>query len=342
MTEEITKPKGIKHKAKTKTEKDALRIENKAERKKKFKRIIKDWRLWVMVLPLLIWLFFFAYKPMYGISIAFLKYSPFKGISGSQFIGLDNFKELMFGASSEYFWRAFKNTIIISAYGIIFGFPMPIILAIFLHEVRNSKARKIVQTVTYAPHFLSEVIVCSLLLTMLAMNSGLFNVLIDKVLGIFGIDYHSIQFMAESKYFRGIYTISGIWKEAGFNSIVFFSALCGISSELYEAARVDGASRLKQILHISLPGITPTIVIMLIIRVGNILNVGYEKVLLLYNPTIYDKADILSTYIYRMGVQNNPNYGMSTAASLMNSLIGFTLVILANRISKKFSETSLW
>ena len=199
-----------------------------------------------------------------------------------------------------------------------------------------------VQTVIYAPHFLSEVIVCSLLLTMLALNGGIFNTLLANLFGFLGLEFQPIHFMAESKYFRVIYTLSGIWKEAGFGSIVFFSALCGIPSELYEAAKVDGASRLKRILHVSIPGIAPTIAIMLIIRIGNILNVGYEKVLLLYNPGIYDTADILSTYIYRMGIQSNPDYGMSTAASLVNSLVGFLLVILANKISRKVSETALW
>lgn len=307
-----------------------------------FKSLQKDWRLWVLIIPLLLWLYFFAYRPMYGISIAFLKYSPFKGIEGSEFIGLENFKNLMFGPSSEYFWRAFKNTVLLSTYGIVFSFPMPIIFALLLHEVKSNTGRKWVQTITYAPHFISEVIVCSLLLTMLALNTGLFNVLLEKIYAIFGKDFQSIHFMAKSEYFRTIYTLSGIWKEVGFSSIVFFSALCGIPSELYEAAQVDGASRLRQIWHISIPGILPTIVIMLIIRVGNILNIGYEKVLLLYNPGIYDKADILSTYIYRIGVQNNPNYGLSTAASLVNSLIGFAMVIMANKISRKFSETSLW
>lgn len=322
---------------KKKTTKPATPKENKKEN-----TLLRDWRLWLMITPLLIWLLLFSFKPLTGMSIAFLKYNPFKGISGSKFVGLKNFQDLMFGASSEYFWRAFKNTIILSGYGLIFGFPAPIILALLMHEVKSKYGRNVLQTVTYAPHFLSEVVVCGILVTMLALNTGLFNVMLDKIFKVFGLQWNQIQFMAESKYFRGIYTLSGIWKEAGFNSIVFFSALCGIPQELYEAAKVDGASRLKRIWHISIPGIMPTIVIMFIIKVGKILSLGYEKVLLLYNPTIYDKADILSTYIYRMGVQTNPNYGMSTAASLVNSLIGFAMVIMANRISKKFSETALW
>lgn len=318
----------------------------KAEKQKRtihFTEELKNnWQLWVMVIPLLIWLFFFALRPLYGVTIAFLEYSPFRGIDGSEWIGFENFKELMFGPSKEMFWRAFKNTVLISMYGLIFGFPVPIILALMFHELRSSKYRKTLQTITYAPHFISEVIVCSLVLTMLAMNTGMFNILLEKLFALFGADYKQIHFMAESKFFRTIYTASGIWKEAGFGSIVFFSALCGIPSELYEAAKVDGANRLKQIWYISIPGIIPTIMIMLIIRVGNILNVGYEKVLLLYNPGIYDTADILSTFTYRMGVATNPDYGLSTAASLFNSVVGFIMVVAANRISKKFSETSLW
>lgn len=304
--------------------------------------IKNDWRLWVMIAPLLIWLAFYSFKPLGGVIIAFQNYSPFKGIEGSAFVGLENFKELMFGPSRNLFWRALRNTLLISLYGLLFSFPIPIILALMFHEMKNASYKKVIQTITYAPHFISEVIVCSLVLTMLAMNTGMFNVLFEKLSHLFGQEYSQIHFMAESKFFRGIYTASDIWKEAGFNSIVFFSALCGVSSELYEAARVDGASRLKQILHVSLPGITPTIMIMLIIRIGNMLNVGYEKVLLLYNPGIYDTADILSTFTYRMGVAANPNYGLSTATSLINSVVGFLMVLAANKFSKKFSETSLW
>lgn len=306
------------------------------------KSIKRDWQLWILVLPLLIWLALFAYKPLWGIVIAFQNYSPFRGIEGSPFVGFKNFNDLMFGASRELFFRAFKNTVLLSIYGIVLGFPMPIILALLLHELKGNNYRKFVQTITYAPHFISEVVICSLVLTILALNTGMINIIIEKFLGIFGIKYNHIQFMAISGYFRGVYTVSGIWKEAGFSSIVFFAALCGIPMELYEAARVDGASRFKQVLNISIPGIMPTIVIMLIIRVGNILNIGYEKVLLLYNPTIYDTADILSTYTYRIGISSNPNYGLSTAASLINAVVGFVLVIGANTIARKFSETSLW
>lgn len=301
-----------------------------------------QWQLYIMVTPLVIWLILYAIKPLFGVSIAFLDYNPFTGMEGSKFIGLDNFIELIAGPSKDQFWRAFRNTVIISVYGILFVFPFPILLALMFHELRLKKYRQVIQTIVYAPHFISQVIVCSLVITMLAMDTGIINILIEKFLMLFGVEYNHILFMSESRFFRAIYILSDIWKEAGFSSIVFFAALCGVPVELYEAAKVDGANRLQQIWHISIPGIMSTIIIMLIIRVGNILNVGYEKVLLLYNTSVYETADILSTFTYRIGVSTSPDYGLSTASSLINSVVGFAMVVLANRLAKKFSETSMW
>lgn len=317
------------------------RIKNRVVAKVTSMRLKDDYQLYLLAAPLVIWLLLFAYKPLWGVVMAFQNYSPFKGIAGSDFIGLDNFRNLMSGNASRYFWRAFRNTLSLSSYGLLIGFPIPIFIAIMFHELKGAMTRKLIQTVTYIPHFISEVVVSSLVLSFLALNTGIINILVQNVLGFFGFDYQHIQFMSNSGYFRGIYTLSGIWKEAGFASIVYFSALCGISMELYEAAKIDGANKLQQIWHISISGIRPTIVVMFIIRIGNILNIGYEKVLLLYNPLIYDKADILSTYTYRLGIEN-PDYGLSTAASLINSVIGFILVIAANRLSKKFTESGIW
>ncbi len=302
-----------------------------------------NWQLYVLAAPIVIWLALYAYKPMWGLLIGFMKYSPFRQMRfiTEDWIGLENFKTLMFGRASAPFWRAFKNTILLSGYGIIFGFPVPIILALMFNEAKSAGFRKFSQTVTYIPHFISEVIVASLVLSFLAINTGIINVLLQKFLGLFGIDYSHIGFMLVPKYFRTIYITSGIWKDAGFNSIVFFASLVGISPELYEAAKIDGANKFQQIINISIPGITPTIVVMLIIRIGNILNVGYEKVILLYKPVIYETADILSTYVYRLGSEN-VDYGLSTAASLINSLIGFAFVIAANKISKRLTQASLW
>lgn len=329
----------------TKTSSKNLITSNKAQeaynRLPLGKDIKENWQLYVMILPLVVWLILYSYKPLWGIVIAFQNYSPFKGIYGSDFTGFHNFKELMFGTASQNFWRAFRNTIILSGYGIIFAFPVPIILAILFNEIKDGIFRKGVQTATYIPHFISEVVVASLVLSFLSLNTGIINILIEKTMGLLGVQYNHVQFMSKPEFFRGIYILSGIWKSAGFDSIVFFAALVGISPTLYEAARIDGATKLQQILHVSLPGITPTIVIMLIIRIGNILNIGYEKVILLYNPLVYDTADILSTYTYRLGT-DNVNYGLSTAASLVNSVIGFVLVIIANKISKKMTQSSLW
>lgn len=305
------------------------------------KDLKENYQLYIMVLPLVVWIALYAYKPLWGILIAFQNYSPFKGISGSDYSGLENFRVLMFGTASQYFWRAFRNTVIISLQGIVFGFPVPIILALLFNEIKVGIFRKGVQTATYIPHFISEVVVASMVLSFLSLNTGIINILIEKALALFGIHYDHIQFMSKPGFFRSIYILSGLWKNAGFESIVFFAALVGISPTLYEAARIDGASKLQQVFHVSLPGIMPTIVIMLIIRLGNILNIGYEKVLLLYNPLVYETADILSTYTYRLGV-DNVNYGLSTAASLVNSVVGFILVIFANKVSKKLSEASLW
>lgn len=317
------------------------KIKNRFMTKVEGLRLKDDYQLYLLVAPLVIWLLLFSYKPLWGVVIAFQKYSPFKGISGSEFVGFANFQNLMSGNAARYFWRAFGNTIALSSYGLLIGFPIPILIAIFFHELKNEMSRKLIQTITYIPHFISEVIVSSLVLSFLALNTGIVNILVENFLGIFGVDYQQIQFMSNPSYFRGIYTISGIWKEAGFASIVYFSALCGIPVELYEAAKIDGANKIKQIWHISIAGIMPTIVVMFIIRIGNILNIGYEKVILLYNPLVYETADILSTYTYRLGIEN-PDYGLSTAASLVNSVIGFILVILANRLSKKFTESGIW
>lgn len=300
-----------------------------------------NWQLYVLALPLAVWLLLYAYKPLIGLVIAFEKFSPFKGMWGSPFSGLDNFKRLMAGPSAYLFWRALRNTLLISLYGLVLGFPVPILLAILFNEVREGVYRKTIQTVSYLPHLISEVTIAGIVLTMLQVN-GLANLAIASVLRLFDADFRPIAFMSEPDFFKGIFTLTGIWKSAGFDSIVYFAALVGVSPTLYEAAKIDGASRLQRILHVSIPGILPTIVIMLIVRVGNILNVGYERVLLLYNPLTYEAADVLGTFTYRLGSTTPIDYGLSTASSLFNSLVGFTLVIITNKISRKLAETSLW
>ncbi|GKX29405.1 sugar ABC transporter permease [Vallitalea longa] len=298
----------------------------------------KDWQLYVMLIPLFIWLVYFAYKPLYGLIIAFKDYSVFKGIADSKWVGLENFKYLLTGPGSVYFWRAFKNTIVISLYNIIFGFPIPIILAIMFNEMKNKFFRKSVQTIVYLPYFFSDVVIAGIIISILSPNIGVIN----NILVNLGIINDGIYFLVEPKYFRSIFVLSDIWKESGFNSIIYFAALSGISPILYEAARMDGASKFQQIKNITIPGIMPTIIIMFILRVGKLLNIGYERILLLYTPQTYEKADIISTYIYRLGLKENGMMDVATATGLFNSIIAFILVYVTNRITRKLSDTGLW
>lgn len=316
---------------------------------KKIAKIIKeDWQIYVLLAPLMIWLAIFSYKPMYGLLIAFQDFNAYKGMSGSDWVGFAKFQELFLGRNNtdfmyawenNNFWRAFRNTLEISLTQLVFTFPLPIILALFFNEIKDGLFRRGVQTVMFLPHFLSEVILCGIITSFVQPNTGIINVLLIRL----GIIDTGIYFLTRPEWFRPVYIYAGIWQGVGFGSIVYFAALSGISPELYEAATVDGATKLQKMLFISLPGIAPTISIMLIIRIGNILNIGYERVLLLYQPVTYSTADVLSTYIYRMGMaQSPPEYSMAAAAGLFNSVIGFILVIGANKASKYLSDTALW
>lgn len=308
-------------------------------RKERIIATIKDdWQLYVLLAPLFIWLALFSYKPMYGLIIAFQDYNLFNGLSGSDWVGLENFQRLFFGSGSTNFWRAFKNTIIISSYSLLFAFPLPIILALLFNEIKDGFFRRGVQTAMFLPHFLSDVILAGIVISFLEPDTGIINVLLVHL----GVLEEGIYWLTKAEFFRPIYIASTIWKEAGFGSIVYFAALSGISPEQYEAAAVDGASKIQKMLFISLPSIAPTIAIMLIIRIGNLLNVGYELVMLMYQPVTYETADVLSTYIYRLGITGSNDFSLAAAAGLFNSVIGFALVIGANKISKKMSDTVLW
>ena len=264
--------------------------------------------------------------------MAFQKYSLTKGIWGSKWIGLDNFRSFL---STYNFWNLMRNTLLISVYNIVVNFPAGIILALLLNEVRNLKFKKLVQTVTYMPHFISAVVICSMVLTFLS-SEGMFN----NILGLFGAG--PISFMTHSEYFRTIYVLMNLWQSVGWNSIIYMAAIAGIDQELYEAAVIDGAGRWKQVIHVTLPGISETIVLLLIMQMGQILSVGHEKILLLYNPTIYETADVISTYVYRRTLVEGGNYGYSTAISMFNSIINLILLVSANRISRKISGKGLW
>ena len=295
----------------------------------------RDWirnrSLYILVIPVLLFYILFHYKPMYGAIIAFKDYTPALGVKDSPWIGLDNFIRFF---KSVYFGRLIKNTILLSVYSLIFGFPAPIILALLLNEVRNKRFKNLTQTITYLPHFISLIVVTGML-TDFSMTSGLFNDIIE----FFGGQRSPL--LQNPNLYRTMYVASGIWQQVGWGSIIYLSALAGVDQQLYEAASIDGVGKWKQLLNVTLPGIAPTIIIMLIMRVGQLMSMGYEKTILLYNPSTYDTADIISSYIYRVGLLEQ-DWSYSTAVGLFNSVINFCLLILTNKISKKFSETSLW
>lgn len=291
-----------------------------------------EYDLYLMLIPMLLFYMLFAYKPLSGLLIAFQDYSPFKGIAGSSFVGLSHFREFF---ASPYAWRVIRNTLTISVATLVFGFPAPVILALLLNELRAKGFKKAVQTISYIPHFISVVVVCGMITSFLAPTSGIVNTVLEG----FGID--PIYFMSIPKYFVPIYLIMNIWKSTGYNSIVYISALTSIPEELYEASRVDGAGRWRQFLNITLPGLLPTIVIMLLIQLGGILNVGYEAIILLYNPSIYETADVINSYVYRVGILEG-RYDYATAVGLFNSVVAMVLVLCANKVSRKFTDSGLW
>lgn len=308
--------------------------------KKIWKAVRKNWRLYVLLLPLVIWFAMWAYKPMGGLLIAFKRFDPQFGVWGSEFKGIDNFINLVSGVNKVEFWQAFRNTFIISAYSLIFGFPVPIILALLFAEIGNDTVRKLTQTATYLPHFLSEVTITGIAL-MLVYSGVRSTGIIASLLQQIGLIEPGVSIMQKSNYFRPLYIMVGIWKESGYNSIVYFAAIMGISPTLYEALKVDGGNKFQEIRFITFPGMAPTLIIMIIMRIGSMLTIGYERVLLLYNANIYVTADVLSTFEQRIGILSG-NYGIGAAVSLFNSLIAFALVIGANTISRNISETSLW
>ena len=291
------------------------------------KKLRADWvrnrSLYVLVLPVVIFYILFNYKPIYGAIIAFQDYVPRLGISGSEWVGLANFKRFF---SDIYFGRLMKNTLLLSVYDII--------LALLLNEIHNKFFKNVTQTITYLPHFISMIVVCGML-TDFSLSTGLFNDIIE----FFGGERHPL--LQDPKLYRTIYIASGIWQQVGWGTIIYLSALAGVDSQLYEAAEIDGATKWKQTLHVTLPGIAPTIITMFILKIGKLMSMGYEKTILLYNPSTFETADIISSYVYRIGLLEQ-DWSYSTAIGLFNSVINFVLLILANKLSKKFSETSLW
>ena len=289
---------------------------------------------YLLVLPVVVYFIVFAYKPMYGLIIAFKDFSPGAGIIDSPWTTSFGFQHFIDFFSSVYFGRIVINTLIISLTALIIGFPAPIIFALLLNEVQNTKYKRIIQTITYTPHFISLVVICSLI-RLFTADTGI----IVQFMSLFG--FEPVNLLSQSQYFVPTYVLSGIWQGMGWSSIIYIAALTGIDQQLYEAARIDGATRLQQAWHITLPGISSTIIILFILNLGGMMNVGFEKIILLYNPAIYETADVISSYVYRKGLLEF-NYSYSAAVGLFNSIINFILVITFNKISRKVSDVSLW
>lgn len=313
--------------SKNKTKKKKPRIYTLSNIKKDMRM---NWSLYLLVLPVLVFFFLFEYKPMYGALIAFQDYRPAKGF-GVSWVGLKHFERFVNG---PYFFKLVRNTLSINIQQLIFGFPAPIILALILNEMKNSKFKTLSQTVMYLPHFISTVIICGLIVNF-CRSDGLFN----DIIAFFGGERNPL--LASKKLYQPIYVVSGIWQSVGWGTIVYVAALTGIDHELYDAASVDGAGKWKQTLHVTIPGIMPTVITMLILRMGGLMGLGHEKTLLLYNEYIYDVADVISTYVYRAGMTDQ-QYSYSTAVNMFGQAINIILLVTANKISRKVSETSLW
>ena len=295
------------------------------------KELSKNYELYLMFLPVFVFFLIFAYKPMYGILMAFQNYSPSKGVLGSPWVGFLHFKTFF---NSFYFGRLLKNTLTISLCSIVFGFPAPILLALLMNEIKNKTFKKTVQTISYLPHFISLVVICSMI-KKFTLSGGIIN----DIIVLFGGTRSNL--LNSPSAFVPIYILSDIWTEIGWGSIIYLAALSGISMELYEAAAIEGAGRFKQAIHGTIPGIAPTIVIMFILRMGSVLSVGYEKIILLYNPMTKSVADVISSYVYEKGILNQ-SWSFSTAVGLFNAVINLIFLVLTNQFSKKVSDTALW
>ena len=285
----------------------------------------------MMLLPFAYYLVF-HYIPMVGVLLAFKEYSIPRGIFGSEWVGFRWFKQFF---ESYYFWRLIRNTLLLNVYDLIFGFPVPILFALILNEMQAMPVKRFVQTVSYLPHFISLVIVVGILVNFLSPNTGIINIVIERLGGT------PVHFMAQQRWFRFLYVGSNIWQSFGFGSIVYLAAISGINTELYDAAHVDGCGRLQRIRHVTMPGLAPTIIIFLILRLGSMLAVGFEKVLLMYSPETYEVADVIATYVYRRGIVSG-EYSFAAAVGLFGNVVNLVLLVTFNRIARRYSETSLW
>ena len=304
----------------------------KKQRSSIAKQIARNWQMYLLVLLALVFVFIFSYGPMYGVQIAFKNFSVGKGIWGSDWVGFTHFTRFF---KSPYFSQLIVNTLRISLYDLLLGFPLPIILALCLNEMRNGPFKKAFQTITYAPHFISAVVLCGMVTISLNPSTGIVNRIIVMLGG------EPVAFLSNAEYFPIIYTVMNVWQNMGWGSIVYLAALSGVDQQLYESAMVDGATKWKRIWYIDIPHILPTVTILLILNSGNILTVGFEKVFLLQNSLNADTSEVISTYVYKAGLINT-QYSFSTAVGLFNAVVNLVLLVLVNTFSRKFSENSLW
>ena len=296
------------------------------------KKLRNNWELYLFVLPALIYIIFYCYYPMYGVQIAFKNYRVSEGITGGEWVGLEHFVKFL---SNPVSWELIRNTLSISILSLVIGVPAPILFALIINELKHKKYKRVVQTISYAPHFISTVVLVSMLTVFLDPSTGIIN----KLFGMIGMG--PFKFMSSSGLFAGVYVVSDIWQHVGWNAVIYLAALAGIDYELHEAAMMDGASRLRRIWHINLPGILPTIAILLILQTGNLMSVGFEKVFLMQNPLNLESSEIISTFVYKMGLQYR-QYSYSTAIGLFNSVVNLILLVSVNFCAKKVSGFGLW
>lgn len=290
------------------------------------------YQLYLMVLPALAYLLIFAYKPMYGIIIAFKDYSFAKGILGSEWVGFEHFTRLF---NSYWFPVILKNTLTISLLSLLVSFPVPILLALMVNEIGNKRVKSVFQTISYAPHFISTIVVCGMVILFLNPSSGIIN----KLITLFG--HEAVYFMQKPQMFKWIYVISGIWQGAGWSAIIYYAALSGVDSSLLEAAEIDGASRVQIIWYINLPVLIPTILILFILQCGSLMSVGYEKVYALQNNANISGSEVISTYVYKVGLERS-EFSFSTATGVFNSVVNSTILLAANALSRRATKVSLW
>ncbi len=295
--------------------------------------ILRDKWLYLLILPGFIWYIVYRYFPMAGLTLAFHEFNIKKGMFGGEYVGLKYFQYIFF--EHRNFWELVRNTLLINVFKLLFYFPAPIVLALMLNELNRSGYKRVMQTIVYLPHFVSWVVFGSIMITFLSPTDGIIN----QIIKLFG--GQPIFFLSEPKYFRGIVVIADIWKEAGYGTIIYLAAITGIDPTLYEAGKIDGASRLQQTWYITLPSISETIVVMLLLDIGRIMNVGFEQIYVLQNSAVYSTGDVISTYVYRIGIGNG-RFSLTTAIGLFQSVIGFIMIVSCNAISQRIAGKGLW